>query len=536
MPSSPIEFVRRLLNGKLQNAGNRVQLEDNTGVAYSDAHPLKVLATVNVGAITVNALTDTQLRASPVPMSGPVTNTELRASPVPVTGGLTNTQLRAAPVPVSGPLTNTELRLTDLPVSGPLTNTQLRLTAVPVSGPLTDTQLRLTAVPVSGPLTDTQLRLTAVPVSGPATDSQLRLTPLPIYLADEVGVAYGVKHVQNKPRVSSMPYTYDIAEGNIPGHAVWHKIGYNGGVTAATEADVWSGTGPINFPTAPTQVDVVSSSAGDEDMGTPIFSGTSSGGTATSLKDATKNFNGGTAVQVGDCVILDKSGAVPEWGYVTAIFSNTELTVGGGFSAGGTGFGLAGRAYTVLDKNTAGKTGAHAVKLSYLTSLFAQKYEILVLDGNAPVLSVNTDIYRVQSLRVIATGSANKTIGSISLRKSTGSPVYTFISIGYTRARNIAYTVPFGKTLYISSGTFGYASSHTQPHYGRLYLRSNAEPDSLLRTGDIFYPYIEVLACAGTIVRDFELPIKFISGDDIKVSIVADYAGIATATLFGWLE
>jgi hypothetical protein len=68
----------------------------------------------------------------------------------------------------------------------PLTDTQLRATAVSVSGtvtantglsqPLTDTQLRASAVPVSGtvtantglsqPLTDSQLRATAVPVSG----------------------------------------------------------------------------------------------------------------------------------------------------------------------------------------------------------------------------------------------------------------------------------------------------------------------------------------------------------------------------------
>jgi hypothetical protein len=45
--------------------------------------------------------------------------------------------------------------ITELPVSGPLTDTQLRASAVPVSGtvtasgPLTDTQLRATAVPIS---------------------------------------------------------------------------------------------------------------------------------------------------------------------------------------------------------------------------------------------------------------------------------------------------------------------------------------------------------------------------------------------------
>lgn len=48
---------------------------------------------------------------------------------------------------------------------GGLTDTELRATPVPVSGPLTDAQLRTAAVPVSGPLTDTQLRAAAVPVS-----------------------------------------------------------------------------------------------------------------------------------------------------------------------------------------------------------------------------------------------------------------------------------------------------------------------------------------------------------------------------------
>lgn len=66
-------------------------------------------------------------------------------------GGLTDTELRATPVPVSGTVTAT----------GPLTDTQLRATPVPVSGTVTAT----------GPLTDTQLRATPVPVSGTVTTS-----------------------------------------------------------------------------------------------------------------------------------------------------------------------------------------------------------------------------------------------------------------------------------------------------------------------------------------------------------------------------
>jgi hypothetical protein len=89
---------------------------------------LKTIASSGAAA----GLTDAQLRASPVPVSGTVS-----------TGGLTDTQLRASAVPVSGTVT----------ASGPLTDTQLRASAVPVSGPLTDTQLRASAVPVSGSVT-----------------------------------------------------------------------------------------------------------------------------------------------------------------------------------------------------------------------------------------------------------------------------------------------------------------------------------------------------------------------------------------------
>jgi hypothetical protein len=78
--------------------------------------------------------------------------------------------------PISGSVSVSNFPATQ-PVSGPLTDAQLRATAVPISGtvstgltqPLTDTQLRATAVPVSGPLTDAQLRATAVPISGTVT-------------------------------------------------------------------------------------------------------------------------------------------------------------------------------------------------------------------------------------------------------------------------------------------------------------------------------------------------------------------------------
>ncbi len=103
-----------------------------------------------------------------VPVVGPLTDAELRATPVPVsgavsTGGLTDAQLRATPVPVDGPLTDAELRATPVPVSGTV-----------ATGGLTDAQLRATPVPVDASGS------TVIAVTGGLTDTQLRATPVPV--------------------------------------------------------------------------------------------------------------------------------------------------------------------------------------------------------------------------------------------------------------------------------------------------------------------------------------------------------------------
>lgn len=79
------------------------------------------------GGGQTDGLTDAQLRASPVPVTGGgLTDDQLRASPVPVTGGLTDAQLRASAIPVTGALTDAQLRASALTVTGGLTNAQLR--------------------------------------------------------------------------------------------------------------------------------------------------------------------------------------------------------------------------------------------------------------------------------------------------------------------------------------------------------------------------------------------------------------------------
>lgn len=119
----PVEF---LLNG------TETTVSRDTGTP-GNSRPLPVINLDGSGNVA-SPLTDTELRATPVPVSGPLTNAQLRATPVPVSSSaLTDTELRATPVPVSGPITDGQLRASPVPVSGPLTDAQLRAVAVPVS-------------------------------------------------------------------------------------------------------------------------------------------------------------------------------------------------------------------------------------------------------------------------------------------------------------------------------------------------------------------------------------------------------------------
>lgn len=100
---------------------------------------------------------------SPLTVTGPLTDAQLRASPVPVsgtvsTGGLTDAQLRASAVPVSAaslPLpTGAATAANQATEIASLSSIDSKLTSpLTVTGPLTDTQLRATPVPVSGTVT-----------------------------------------------------------------------------------------------------------------------------------------------------------------------------------------------------------------------------------------------------------------------------------------------------------------------------------------------------------------------------------------------
>jgi hypothetical protein len=355
-----------------------------------------------------------------------------------------------------------------------------------------------------------------------------------VQFIDEDGAPYGIKHVNNKPRVSSMPYLYDIAEGNVENHTPFSKLGYTPSLTASVNTDIWSyaPTQPVYlFPTVAQQMEILSTNNVD-DIGTSIKTGTSTGGSLTTLIDTGANFTGATAVAIGDTILLDKSGTSPEFGYVTAVTSATQLAVAGGFSRGGSG---SGRSYIVLDNSAT--AGVQAVETTYLNGSFVEKREISITNGTTEVVTVNTDLYRINAFRVVAAGVNKVPTGNLSIRNLTNTPVYSYITAGFTRARNVMYTVPAGKTLYITTFMGGYATTgNANKEYARITPKANMDPTTGFQVDGIFYPSMDIVAQNVTVPVELSIPLRILEKTDIKTSAIATQTGAISTTIMGWLE
>lgn len=346
---------------------------------------------------------------------------------------------------------------------------------------------------------------------------------------DTLGNVNAFKVVDGLPRVCSQTYLQQIAEGNVSNHTAWSKIGFTPTMNT-TESDLWVKAGAYVWPTVAGKWEVVSSD-NTQDKATVLATGTATGGTTTTLIDSAEDFTAETAVAVGDCVILDKAGTTPEWGYVTNVTATT-LTISGGFSSGGS---ASGRGYDILDASA--YTHAQAVKIDYLDANYLERTEIVILNGTSAVDTVNTDLFRVNSFRVIAAGSAGLAKGNLTLQADGAGATYSYIPALYTRARNSIYTVPAGKNLFITQYAASFATTgNANKEYARIYTRANMEPSTGFHTGNIFYGYTEMAMQNSTAISNFDSPTKLTPKTDIKISGIASATGVACAVLRGWIE
>lgn len=346
-------------------------------------------------------------------------------------------------------------------------------------------------------------------------------------ITDNNGVAQGVKFIDGKPRASCMPYLYDIAEGHVANHDPWTKIGYNADCGGSWE-DLWQVGGTYVPPTAEMGLEAISSSAND--TGAVIFSGTSTGGSTTTLIDTGKDFTAGTPVEVGDIILLDSLDA---FGVVTNVTATT-LTCADSFCGGASGNSTA---YRIVDISGGG-TGAQVCRAKGLDGDYAEIAEFFVMNGASAVASTRTDFFRINSWRVIAAGSGKAAAGTIDIRHLSDTPIYSRMVLGDTRARNIFYTVPAGKTLYVTSVTLS-SGAAVAGRSTRMVTRATYDPslNCALPVMGLFQPFTEVIIQDSAFSRTLEIPTKLPEKTDLKVSVISpDGATYAEAALRGWLE
>jgi len=259
----------------------------------------------------------------------------------------------------------------------------------------------------------------------------------------------GVKFISNKMRVSSMPYLYDIAEGNVAGHTPFAKLGYNADV-GATEEDIITQGGV--YPWIPA---------------------------------------GGVALEV--------------------VSTQAQDTLAG--------------------------TGVQKVRVTYLDTDYAEKSEIIDMAGATPVPLVDTSVLRVNSIRATQVGTGLMSAGDITCRLVGGAAtVYRQIPTGFTRGRGLTYTVPLGKTLFITSLSV-FSGYTTSGKIVRWIGRAQVDDTNPTVKINMFQVFFEALTQDNNFHMDFDMPVRIPATADLKMSAISNGAGsICSCALRGWLE
>jgi hypothetical protein len=186
------------------------------------------------------------------------------------------------------------------------------------------------------------------------------------------------------------------------------------------------------------------------------------------------------------------------------------------------------------DKAIAG-TGIHSVRIYYLDDTFTEKTEDVSLDGTTVVATTATDIYRINRIRPLTVGTGLKAAGNIDVRHIDNSPIYTRMAAGYTKGRQLVYTVPKGKALFLFrlSGSIGGTDAIK---YAKFTLRSTYDSVSGNRNSWMT-AYAETGTYGNFFTLPFDGPLYFPEGSDIIISVKSLHDNsFVTTSIRGWLE
>ncbi len=184
--------------------------------------------------------------------------------------------------------------------------------------------------------------------------------------------------------------------------------------------------------------------------------------------------------------------------------------------------------------DTASGPGARTVKAYYLNASYEEESEVFTMTGSVTKQSASVDFFRINYFKVQTAGSTGAAIGSIDISASTGSPIYSRINAGQTRARDMIYTVPKDNELYLDEGNFG--AVHTAANkYSLITVRSNYDRiDSA--SSSLFYPESTVLIDNGMVLIQPVVRLKFPEGTDIRCTASSNGTAAISVGIRGILE
>lgn len=185
-----------------------------------------------------------------------------------------------------------------------------------------------------------------------------------------------------------------------------------------------------------------------------------------------------------------------------------------------------------FDISTGG--GAVSATVYYLTSAHNEATVTATLSAQNWV-DLNVDIYRVNGFRVTTAGVSATAVSALYLADTASKGnVYSYISPKYTRARNGCYTVPAGKTVYVTEVNMGYGFKSNSTHYARIYTRATLNEGVV--TPGIFYPYSETIVANMSEQLHYSCPTRLPEKTDLKTSIMATFNGNGNVAYRGWIE
>lgn len=162
-------------------------------------------------------------------------------------------------------------------------------------------------------------------------------------------------------------------------------------------------------------------------------------------------------------------------------------------------------------------TGIHAVTIYYLDDAGAEKSTDVTLNGTTAVATTATDIYRVQNMRTKTVGTDGVAAGNIDLRHLNDTPIYTRIATGKTRARTLAWTVPAGKTLYVTNITVSVGG--TSKEKSACFTTLATYDDKAATAVSHFVPYHEFVIEDDSFEKALFPFTMLPAGTDIKVRV-----------------